>query len=96
MVKCIHTEQLQHEIHVELQRSELCATTSEIYIEKRMREASISLKEPFDVYIQTLISHALDSNFLTEIMENKGTPHIDAHEFHPNCRNNAHINYPFF
>ncbi|XP_055310308.1 putative uncharacterized protein DDB_G0293878 isoform X5 [Sitodiplosis mosellana] len=66
-VKCIHIGQLQHEMHVELQRSELCAATSEMYIEKVMQEAFTSLQDQFEVYIQALISQALDSNFLTEI-----------------------------
>lgn len=59
-------------MHVELQRSELCAATSEMYIEKVMQEAFTSLQDQFEVYIQTLISQALDSNFLTEIMQEQG------------------------
>lgn len=59
-------------MHVELQRSELCSATSEIYIEKVMQEAFTSLQDQFEVYIQTLISQALDSNFLTEIMQEQG------------------------
>ncbi|XP_031620597.1 putative GPI-anchored protein pfl2 isoform X2 [Contarinia nasturtii] len=68
LVKCSHVGQLQHELHVELQRSDLCSVTSEMYIEKVIQEFS-NTQEQFEVYIQTLISQALDSNFLTEIMQ---------------------------
>lgn len=62
---------MQHEMHVELLRNELCSATSEMYIEKMMQNA-IAYQDQFEVYIQTLISQALDSNFLSEIMQEQG------------------------
>lgn len=64
--------QLQHEMHIELLRNELCAATSEMYIEKVMTDA-LTYQDQFEVYIQTLISQALDANFLIEIMQEQGT-----------------------
>lgn len=58
-------------MHVEMLRSELCSTTAEIYIEKMMQNA-LAYQDQFEVYIQTLISQGLDSNFLTEIMQEQG------------------------
>ncbi|XP_021191850.3 serine-rich adhesin for platelets isoform X1 [Helicoverpa armigera] len=52
---------------VELVRSELPADDCG-FIEKRMLETQM-YQENFEVYIQTLISHALDPNFLTEIFQ---------------------------
>lgn len=58
-------------MHIELLRSELCSTTSEIYIEKIMSDM-LAYQDQFEVYIQTLISQGLDSNFLIEIMQEQG------------------------
>lgn len=58
-------------MHIELLRSELCSTTSEIYIEKVMSDM-LAYQDQFEVYIQTLISQGLDSNFLIEIMQEQG------------------------
>lgn len=55
---------------VELIRSELPADDCG-FIEKRMLETQM-YQENFEVYIQTLISHALDPNFLTEIFQEQG------------------------
>lgn len=54
---------------VELVRSEL--PIDDNFIEKRMMETQM-YQENFEVYIQTLISHALDPNFLTEIFQEQG------------------------
>lgn len=58
-------------MHVELLRNDLCSATSELFIERMMQEA-ISYQDQFEVYIQTLISQSLDSNFLSEIMQEQG------------------------
>lgn len=55
---------------VELVRSELPADDCS-FIEKRMLEMQM-YQENFEVYIQTLISHALDPNFLMEIFQEQG------------------------
>lgn len=62
-------------MHIELLRNELCSTTSEIYIEKVMSDM-LAYQDQFEVYIQTLISQGLDSNFLIEIMQEQGNIYI--------------------
>lgn len=71
LVKCQYVGQIQHEMHVEMLRNELCSSTAEMYIEKMMQDA-LAYQDQFEVYIQTLISQGLDSNFLTEIMQEQG------------------------
>lgn len=56
---------------VELVRNELPPVDDCSFIEKRMLETQM-YQENFEVYIQTLISHALDPNFLTEIFQEQG------------------------
>lgn len=74
-MKCQYVGQIQHEMHIELLRNELCTSTAEMYIEKMMQDA-LAYQDQFEVYIQTLISQGLDSNFLTEIMQEQGTERI--------------------
>lgn len=59
-------------MHVELLRNELCSDTADLYIEKVLQD-TMAHQDQFEVYIQTLISQALDSNFLMEIMQEQGT-----------------------
>lgn len=57
---------------VEFLRTEMTIDDTEMFIEKVMQESS-AYQDNFEVYIQTLISQALDSNFLTEITQEQGT-----------------------
>lgn len=55
---------------VEFLRSEMTIVDQEFY--DRVMRDSMVYQDNFEVYIQTLISQALDSNFLTEILQEKG------------------------
>lgn len=55
---------------VEFLRSEMTIVDQEFY-DRILRESEV-YQDNFEVYIQTLISQALDSNFLTEIFQEKG------------------------
>lgn len=57
---------------VEFLRTEMTIDDTEMFIEKVMQESS-AYQDNFEVYIQTLISQALDSNFLTEITQEQGS-----------------------
>lgn len=56
---------------VELMKSEFSVDDND-FIEKRMQDTA-TYQDNFEVYIQTLISHALDPNFLTEIFQEQGS-----------------------
>lgn len=56
---------------VEFLRTEMTIDDTEMFIEKVMQDSS-AFQDNFEVYIQTLISQALDSNFLTEITQEQG------------------------
>lgn len=58
------------EIIVEFLRSEMEYIDTE-FLEAVMKEHEC-YQDNFEVYIQTLISQALDSNFLTEIFQEQG------------------------
>lgn len=63
---------------VEFLRTEMTIDDTEIFIEKVMQDSSAH-QDNFEVYIQTLISQALDANFLTEITQEQGMlakPHL--------------------
>lgn len=66
LVKCQFVAQLPNEMHVELLRSELCSDTRDMLIEK-VKQETLAYQESFEVYVQTLISQALDANFLNEV-----------------------------
>lgn len=62
--------QNQLETIVEFLRADMTIIDTE-FMEKAMKEAEV-YQDNFEVYIQTLISQALDSNFLTEIFQEQG------------------------
>lgn len=55
---------------VEFLKSEMNILDEE-FLRKFMKENEV-YQDNFEVYIQTLISQALDSNFLTEIFQEQG------------------------
>lgn len=55
---------------VELMRDEMNNEDPEL-MERVMKDLE-KYQDSFEVYIQTLISQALDSNFLTEILQEQG------------------------
>lgn len=63
--------QNQMETIVEFLRTEMTVIDTE-FVDKTMKEAEV-YQDNFEVYIQTLISQALDSNFLTEIFQEQGS-----------------------
>lgn len=62
--------QSQLETVVEFLRNEVTIIDQEFF-ERAIKECEV-YQDNFEVYIQTLISQALDSNFLTEIFQEKG------------------------
>lgn len=68
--------QSQMETVVEFLRNEMTIIDPEYY-ERVMKECEV-YQDNFEVYIQTLISQALDSNFLTEIFQEKGKNFISC------------------
>lgn len=69
----MHTGQAhgQYYSYVEFLRNELSIDDTEMFIDKIMMDTNC-YQDNFEVYIQTLISQALDTNFLTEIMQEQG------------------------
>lgn len=62
--------QSRMETIVELMREEMTHEDPEL-MERVMKDLE-KYQDSFEVYIQTLISQALDSNFLTEILQEQG------------------------
>lgn len=60
---------------VEFMRNEMTVDDTEQFLEKVMQDTLV-YQDNFEVYIQTLISQALDSNFLTEIVQEQGMDFI--------------------
>lgn len=56
---------------VEFVRNEMTIDDTEQFLEKVMQDTLV-YQDNFEVYIQTLISQALDTNFLTEIFHEQG------------------------
>lgn len=65
-----YKSQSQLETVVEFLKDEI--TILDLKIQEQVMKQCESYQDNFEVYIQTLISQALDSNFLMEIFQEKG------------------------
>lgn len=72
--------QNQMESVVEFVRNEMTVDDSEQFMEKVMQDTLV-YQDNFEVYIQTLISQALDSNFLSEIFQEQGRGRLSLANF---------------